>query len=259
MLDERIRPLAKPSAASFFPFSLQLSLFLFLLLARRLSSSPRSFPNHCLSLCQRELGPPIWQQEACSPANALASRAEREGKEKEERVGRGGEGCSGNERGRVRRIERERAGGSVRERAALSDAAQFAKSTSSTLTRRQSSGERAFSCTNRRRTQPASISTMAAIRVASLTPPPPSLSPSLCLHNATLAEDGKEGTPSFRIPPDPTAGSCSWVYHSKQRGRNKPGQPHSSDCTRRNQFRGRMQKWLQNVRGGRGGGGSRQR
>lgn len=52
MLDERIRPLAKPSAASFFPFSLQLSLFLFL--ARRLSSSPRSFPNHCLSLCQHE-------------------------------------------------------------------------------------------------------------------------------------------------------------------------------------------------------------
>lgn len=54
MLDERIRPLAKPSAASFFPFSLQLSLFLFLFLARRLSSSPRSFPNHCLSLCQHE-------------------------------------------------------------------------------------------------------------------------------------------------------------------------------------------------------------
>lgn len=52
MLDERIRPLAKLSAASFFPFSLQLSLFLFLFLARRLSSSPRSFPNHCLSLCQ---------------------------------------------------------------------------------------------------------------------------------------------------------------------------------------------------------------
>lgn len=74
--------------------------------------------------------------------------------------------------------------------------------------------------------------------------------PSFCLHNATLAEDGKEGTHSFRIPPDPTAGSCSWVYHSKQRGRNKPGQPHSSDCTRRNRFRGRIQKWLQNLRGG---------
>lgn len=95
-------------------------------------------------------------------------------------------------------------------------------------------------------------------RIVSLAPShkPPSLlplSPSLCLHNATLAEDGKEGTPSFRIPPDPTAGSCSWVYHSKQRGRNKPGQPHSSDCTHRNQFRGRIQKWLQNLRGGRGG------
>ncbi len=62
-----------------------------------------------------------------------------------------------------------------------------------------------------------------------------SLYPSLCLHNATLAEDGKERTHSFTIPPDPTTGSCSWVYHSKQRGRNKPRQPHSSDCTHRNQ------------------------
>lgn len=145
---------------------------------------------------------------------------------------------------REREREQEGAGGSVRERAALSDAAQFAKSTSSTLTRRQSSGEQVFSCTNPRSPQPASIFTMAAI-ASSPSPPtqnprPPlrfsvSLYPSLCLHNATLAEDGKERTHSFRIPPDPTTGSCSWVYHSKQRGRNKPRQPHSSDCTHRNQ------------------------
>lgn len=105
----------------------------------------------------------------------------------------------------------------------LSDAALFAKSTSSTLTPRQSSGEQVFSCTNPRSLQPSSIFTMAAV-ASSLTPTAPrplcalSLYPSLHLHNATLAEDGIERTHSFRIPPDPTSGSCSWVYHSKQRG-----------------------------------------
>lgn len=77
-------------------------------------------------------------------------------------------GCSGNERERERQIEG--AGGSVRERTALSDAPQFAKSTSSTLTQRQSSGEQVFSCTNPRSLQPASIFTMAAIAL-SLSPP----------------------------------------------------------------------------------------
>lgn len=126
-----------------------------------------------------------------------------------------------------------------RERAVLSDAALFAKSTSSTLTPRQSSGEQVFSCTNPSSLQPASIFTMAAVAWSPLTPTIPrpplrrslSLYPLLCLHNATLAEDGKERTHSFRIPPDPTSGSCSWVYHSKQRGRNKPRQPHSSART----------------------------
>lgn len=147
---------------------------------------------------------------------------------------------------RGRESEREEgvggAGGSVRERAAMSDAAQSAKSTSSSLTRRQSSGEQAFSCTNPHSPQPASIFTMAATAsspshptaLTSSVSPAPSLCPFLCSHNATLAEDGKarERTHSFRIPPDPTTGSCSWVYHSKQRGRNKPGQPHSSSrCT----------------------------
>lgn len=124
------------------------------------------------------------------------------------------------ERECVREREQEGAGGSVRERTALSDAAQFAKSTSSTLTRRQSSGEQVFSCTNPCSPQPASIFTMAAVASSPSSPRPllrssVSLFPSLCLHNATLAEDGKERTHSFRIPPDPTTGSCSWVYHSK--------------------------------------------
>uniref|UniRef100_A0AAV2KF57 Uncharacterized protein n=1 Tax=Knipowitschia caucasica TaxID=637954 RepID=A0AAV2KF57_KNICA len=104
----------------------------------------------------------------------------------------------------------------------LSDTALFAKSTSSTLTPRQSSGEQVFSCTT------AFLHLYYGRRFLVSHPrfPRPlsalSLSPLLYLHNATLAEDGKERTHSFRIPPDPTSGSCSWVYHSKQRGRNKP-------------------------------------
>lgn len=101
---------------------------------------------------------------------------------------------------------REKEGGSRwewrRERAVLSDAALFAKSTSSTLTPRQSSGEQVFSCTNPSSLQPASIFTMAAVAWSPLTPTIPrpplrrslSLYPLLCLHNATLAEDGREDT-----------------------------------------------------------------
>lgn len=102
-------------------------------------------------------------------------------------------------RGREREEGVGGAGGSVRERAAMSDAAQSAKSTSSSLTRRQSSGERAFSCTNPHSPQPASIFTMAATAsspshptaLTSSVSPAPSLCPFLCSHNATLAEDGK--------------------------------------------------------------------
>lgn len=133
----------------------------------------------------------------------------------------------------------EGTGGSDREHAAPSDSAQFAKSTSSTLTRRQSSGEHGSR---------APIPTALSLPPSLLQSPSPllpnlpqtpsflcdSLSlhpyPSRSLHNATLAEDGEERTHSFRIPPDPTTGSCSWVYYSKQRGRNKPSQPQSSDC-----------------------------
>lgn len=93
MLDERIRPLAKARAASFFPFSLQLSLFLFLVVAGRLSSSPCSFPNHRLSLCQRREKAHLFGNEtpAAQPMRSLRE-LEGRGNEKEERAGREGLG-----------------------------------------------------------------------------------------------------------------------------------------------------------------------
>lgn len=135
-------------------------------------------------------------------------------------------------RERQRETEEDGAGGRARQRAARANAAQFAKSTSSTLTRRQSSGVEVVL----RSSQPPACLHLSCGRhwLASLAPPPPPpqspalLCPSLPrLHNATLAEDGKERTHSFRIPPDPTSGSCSWVYHSKQRGSHAPRKAHT--------------------------------
>lgn len=134
-----------------------------------------------------------------------------------------------------RRKKRER-GGRVKDRAALFDATQFCQ-----IDKFHSDMEGKF-----RRAKcllhqsPASLPSF--LTMAAITPLSPNLPPPPCLHNATLAEDGKKGTHSFRIPPDPTSGSCSRVLpqHTKRA---------ASDSTHRNRFPGRIQKWLQNLRG----------
>lgn len=89
MLEDCARPLANPSAASFFPLFLSNSVSLFL------SSSPLSVSNHWLSLCQHAEGPPIWHRVSNSPANTHAQSTEKEGRERWQREKQRGGGVDG--------------------------------------------------------------------------------------------------------------------------------------------------------------------